>query len=243
MHDYMICIDETGSPYLAHALFGNKKGSQKKDHKWYARENVKGSWRYWYDPESYRSWKSGVKKKVNNVKEDIRKTADAYKNYKTASKKQNDAYKEYKQKHPGESGVSYLYGIDKYGRAKKKTDDARKGLRKSSDIGRVIVDTSDKVNDAITNALSNLSDPRGTLSKTISDIQKELLYQGVKIERKIDPGPFSEVASIPEFKKARKKTDQFLKKTFGKSYTKIKKNLKKTIRDIDKELTWLIEMS
>lgn len=71
MHDYMICIDETGSPYLAHALFGNKKGSQKKDHKWYARENVKGSWRYWYDPESYRKWASGAvnkaKSAVNNA--------------------------------------------------------------------------------------------------------------------------------------------------------------------------------
>ena len=71
MHDYIICIDEAGSPYLAHALFGNKKGSQKKDHKWYARENVKGSWRYWYDPESYRKWASGAVNKakgaVNNA--------------------------------------------------------------------------------------------------------------------------------------------------------------------------------
>ena len=243
MHDYMICIDESGSPYLAHALFGNKKGGQKKDHKWYARENVKGSWRYWYDPESYRSWKSGVKKRVDTIKEDVRKTADAYKNYKAASKNQNDAYKDYKRKHPGESGITYLYGIDKYGRAKKKTDAAKEQLRKSSDLGRAIVKTGEKVNDTITNILSKLSDPEETLSKTITDVQKELLYQGVKIERKIDPGPLSELASIPEFKKARKKTDQFLKKTFGRSYTKVKKSLKKSLRDIDKEFTWLIEMS
>lgn len=67
MHDYMICIDESGSPYLAHALFGNRKGGQKKDHKWYARENIKGSWRYWYDPESYRKWASGAVNKVKSA--------------------------------------------------------------------------------------------------------------------------------------------------------------------------------
>lgn len=67
MHDYMICIDENGSPYLSHALFGNRKGGQKKDHKWYARENVKGSWRYWYDPESYRKWASGAVNKVKSA--------------------------------------------------------------------------------------------------------------------------------------------------------------------------------
>lgn len=73
MHEYMICIDETGSPYLAHALFGNKKGSPKKDHKWYARENVKGSWRYWYDPESYRKWAAGA---VNKAKSAVNNTVN-----------------------------------------------------------------------------------------------------------------------------------------------------------------------
>lgn len=98
MHDYMICIDESGSPYLAHALFGNRKGGQKKDHKWYARENVKGSWRYWYDPESYRKWQIGskknapenifsrTKKKVQSTVDDIKNASNAYKRYKQAEK-------------------------------------------------------------------------------------------------------------------------------------------------------------
>lgn len=174
MHDYMICIDESGSPYLAHALFGNRKGGQKKDHKWYARENVKGSWRYWYDPESYRRWAQGSIKKaknaVDNVKKDIKKTSDAYKDYKAALKDSNQAYKEYKKKHPDSEGISYFYGIDKYGRAKKAEDKAKEKLKKSSGIGEAIVETNEKIGKGVSNILDTLSDPN--IAKTIKETIK-----------------------------------------------------------------------
>ena len=69
-HDYIISVNEKGEPYLEHALFG--KGSAKDNHKWYARENIRGKWRYWYSPEEYRSWQQGrdrqakTEKKVSN---------------------------------------------------------------------------------------------------------------------------------------------------------------------------------
>lgn len=63
----MICIDENGSPYLAHAWFSNKKGSQKKDHKYYTRAEDKGRWRYFYSPEEFRKWSKGAKNAVQNV--------------------------------------------------------------------------------------------------------------------------------------------------------------------------------
>lgn len=70
-HDYMISVNEYGEPYLEHALLG--KGSIKDGHKWFARENVRGKWRYWYSPEEYRSWQQGrthqarSEKKVSNT--------------------------------------------------------------------------------------------------------------------------------------------------------------------------------
>lgn len=60
-HDYIISVDENGEPYLEHALFG--KGGQKKDHKYYARAQDKGRWRYFYSPEEFRLWSSGGSKK------------------------------------------------------------------------------------------------------------------------------------------------------------------------------------
>lgn len=65
MHDYMICIDENGSPYLAHALFGNRKGSQKKDHKYLERVIDKGKYVYLYTQDQINNWynKSGLKQR------------------------------------------------------------------------------------------------------------------------------------------------------------------------------------
>lgn len=73
-YNYIITVDENGSPSLAHA-WGMQKGGMKKDHQWFARENVKGKWRYWYDPESYRRWAQGGVRKVQQAVNDVKKTA------------------------------------------------------------------------------------------------------------------------------------------------------------------------
>lgn len=68
MHDYMICIDENGSPYLAHALFGNRKGGQKKDHDYIERIIGKnGKWRYFYTQEQVKAYGNKAKKAGNNI--------------------------------------------------------------------------------------------------------------------------------------------------------------------------------
>lgn len=73
-YNYIITVDENGSPTLSHALFGgggNQKGSQRQNHKYYARAQDKGRWRYFYSPEEFRAWSSGgikkVKKAVDNA--------------------------------------------------------------------------------------------------------------------------------------------------------------------------------
>lgn len=75
-YNYIITVDENGSPCLSHALFGgggNTKGSQRQNHKYYARAQDKGRWRYFYSPEEFRAWSSGgikkVKKAVDNAVE------------------------------------------------------------------------------------------------------------------------------------------------------------------------------
>ena len=68
MHDYMICIDENGSPYLAHALFGNRKGGRKKDHDYIERIIGKnGKWRYFYTQEQLKAYGNKAKKVGNNI--------------------------------------------------------------------------------------------------------------------------------------------------------------------------------
>jgi len=73
-YNYIITVDENGSPSLAHA-WGMQKGGTKKDHQWFARENVKGKWRYWYDPESYRRWAQGGVRKAQQAVNDVKKAA------------------------------------------------------------------------------------------------------------------------------------------------------------------------
>ena len=78
-YDYIITVDENGSPSLQHA-WGMQKGATKDGHKWYARENIRGKWRYWYSPEEYRRWAQGgvqkAKQAVNNAP-DIRENLTA----------------------------------------------------------------------------------------------------------------------------------------------------------------------
>lgn len=84
-HDYIISVNENGEPYLEHALFG--KGGQKKDHKYYARAQDKGRWRYFYSPEEFRIWQSGgSKKKVSNTD----KMRSAFKQLKETGRKAVD---------------------------------------------------------------------------------------------------------------------------------------------------------
>lgn len=64
-HDYIISVDENGSPYLEHALFG--KGSSRQNHKYYTRVEDKGRWRYFYSPEEFHAWSQGGKKKPSNT--------------------------------------------------------------------------------------------------------------------------------------------------------------------------------
>lgn len=73
-YNYIITVDENGSPSLAHA-WGMKKGGMKKDHQWFARERVNDKWRYWYDPESYRRWAQGGVRKVKQAANDVKKAA------------------------------------------------------------------------------------------------------------------------------------------------------------------------
>lgn len=76
-YDYIITIDENGSPCLQHALFGggNAKGSQRQDHKYYTRVQDKGRWRYFYSPEEFRAWSSGATRKVKQAVNNAKKTA------------------------------------------------------------------------------------------------------------------------------------------------------------------------
>ena len=76
-YDYIITIDENGSPCLQHALFGggNAKGSQRQNHKYYARAQDKGRWRYFYSPEEFRAWSSGATRKVKQTVDNAKKTA------------------------------------------------------------------------------------------------------------------------------------------------------------------------
>ena len=83
-HDYIISVDENGEPYLEHALFG--KGSQKKDHKYYARAQDKGRWRYFYSPEEFRLWSSGSPKKKSTSE----KMKSAFKQLKETGRKAVD---------------------------------------------------------------------------------------------------------------------------------------------------------
>lgn len=76
-YDYIITIDEDGSPSLQHALFGggNAKGSQRQNHKYYARAQDKGRWRYFYSPEEFRAWSSGATRKVKQTVDNVKKSA------------------------------------------------------------------------------------------------------------------------------------------------------------------------
>jgi len=76
-YDYIITVDENGSPCLQHALFGggNAKGSQRQNHKYYARAQDKGRWRYFYSPEEFRAWSSGATRKVKQAINNAKKTA------------------------------------------------------------------------------------------------------------------------------------------------------------------------
>lgn len=72
-YNYIITVDENGSPCLSHALFGgggNTKGSKRQNHKYYARAQDKGRWRYFYSPEEFRSWASGGIKKAKKAVDD-----------------------------------------------------------------------------------------------------------------------------------------------------------------------------
>ena len=77
-YNYIITVDENGSPCLSHALFGgggNAKGSQRANHKYYARAQDKGRWRYFYSPEEFRAWSSGATRKVKQAVNNAKKTA------------------------------------------------------------------------------------------------------------------------------------------------------------------------
>lgn len=85
-HDYIISVNENGEPYLEHALFG--KGGQKKNHKYYARAQDKGRWRYFYSPEEFRIWQSGGSKKKVSTSDKMR---SAFKQLKETGRKAVDA--------------------------------------------------------------------------------------------------------------------------------------------------------
>ena len=83
-HDYIVSVDEYGEPYISHALFGLGKGGQKQNHKYYARAEDKGRWRYFYSPEEFRAWASGGSKRKVSTSDKMR---SAFKQIKETGRK------------------------------------------------------------------------------------------------------------------------------------------------------------
>ena len=79
-YNYIITVDENGSPSLEHALLGNKKGSQKKDHKYIDRVLDKaGKWRYFYTQEEARAYANKGKKIAKSVVKEAKRFGKDFK--------------------------------------------------------------------------------------------------------------------------------------------------------------------
>ena len=187
-YNYIITVDENGSPCLSHIGFGggNKKGSQKQNHKYYARAEDKGRWRYFYSPEEFRNWASGGIKKaknaVNNAAGEVKKSVNARRELNEANKatglgsglKQWNAQRKYNKtamgkaeqavrgaasKAEGAARQAYDEARNKLGR--EATDAINSGKRAAKNAGNALDDLRDKAGDKASSAkkkINNLTD-------------------------------------------------------------------------------------
>lgn len=187
-YDYIITIDENGSPCLQHALFGggNAKGSQRQNHKYYARAQDKGRWRYFYSPEEFRAWSSGatrkVKQAVNNAKKtagnaagEVRKSLNARRELNEANKatgfgsglKQWNAQRKYNQTAMGRAENAVRGAVNQAtGRARQAYDETRNklGANASDAVGiarKKIKNLTDAVQEHGNKTLSELRNAAG----------------------------------------------------------------------------------
>ena len=248
-YDYIITVDENGSPCLQHALFGggNTKGSQRQNHKYYARAQDKGRWRYFYSPEEFRAWSSGatrkVKQAVNNAKKtagnaagEVRKSLNARKELNEANKatgfgsglKQWNAQRKYNQTAMGKAEKAVREAADNLGdRARGAANQAEGRARQAYDearnaIGKNATETTKTAKKKIKD-LADAAKEHG--SKTLAELRNAARNAGDRAENAArDAGnKASEVA-----KRARKAVDdkadevtESARKAAGKAKDKI----------------------
>ena len=168
-HDYIISVDENGEPYLEHALFG--KGGQKKDHKYYARAQDKGRWRYFYSPEEFRLWSSGGHEKKSTSD----KMRLAFKQLKETGRKAVDTAAD----KLGVDERKALQNANRFNRARRQKAYDETPLGKAENAAdRIAEQVSSKV-DELGNKLKTKSermreDLRKKTSQTAEDVQEKV---------------------------------------------------------------------
>lgn len=78
MSDYYVAVDENGQPYITHA-FWNRKGQERKNHKYIAREKIGNRFRYFYTQkewDAFKKAKSGVKEAAHTVADKAKELDD-----------------------------------------------------------------------------------------------------------------------------------------------------------------------
>lgn len=154
-HDYFISVDENGEPYLEHALFG--KGGQKKDHKYYARAQDKGRWRYFYSPEEFRIWQTGGSKKKVSTSDKMR---SAFKQLKETGRKAVDA-------------AADKLGVDE--RQALQNANAFNRARRQKEYDKTPLGKAENAADRIAEQVSSKVDDLGNKLKTKSERMREEL--------------------------------------------------------------------
>lgn len=178
-HDYIISVNENGEPYLEHALFG--KGGQKKDHKYYARAQDKGRWRYFYSPEEFRIWQTGGSKKKVSTEDKMR---SAFKQLKETGRKAVDVAAD----KLGVDERRALQNANRFNRAKRQKAYDETPLGKAENAaGRIAEQVSSKVDD-LGNKLKTKSERmreelRKKASQTANDAKEKVKE---KVQEKVD---------------------------------------------------------
>ena len=66
MSDYYLAVDHNGQPYIVHSLF-NRKGWEKKEHKYYQKIKDGPKTRYFYSKEEWDAYKRSIKTKLRET--------------------------------------------------------------------------------------------------------------------------------------------------------------------------------
>lgn len=201
-YSYIVGIDANGQVYLAHARFGNnRKGSQKKDHKYFQRIADKGKYLYFYSKDEWNNYLNQRKadKDMNNALKRMKKIkkrvlSDAENNgnfslvnrnrswkkdseYKLASKDFEDAMKRYdKASRDSYENTNKLFNW--LAADKKRRDRERK-------ISKVKKEFHKAVNDPVQYIKKNLK-------KTMKELNKafDLIDSPDKLEKYIEKKEF-----------------------------------------------------